>query len=380
MLTDQKIAAALPVSEEPRIDDKAPAIALEGICKRFARVEAVKDCTLMIPRGSFVSLLGPSGCGKTTLLRLIGGFERQESGTIRVHGERVDGLPPNKRDVNTVFQGYALFPHKTVFDNVAFPLEIERVPKAERAERVREMLALVRLEGMEKRRAAQLSGGQRQRVALARALVGRPEVLLLDEPLAALDLKLRKAMQLELRRIQEELGTTFLYVTHDQGEALTMSDQIVLMDQGRIVQEGPPTDLYERPRTIFASDFIGEANLLDGRVVEKREAEVLVAVSDFMVIAPLRPDFDVGDRVVVSIRPERLNASLEGSLSDFENRVKGTVRRRVFLGHLIQFLIEVVPGVMLTVEQGAAQGAAWAEGTRVEVGWSKDDVNVLPES
>ncbi len=248
---------------------EAPAIELEAICKRFGRVCAVEECTLTVPRGAFVSLLGPSGCGKTTLLRLIGGFERQDGGTIRVHGDVVDGLPPNKRNVNTVFQGYALFPHKTVFDNVAFPLEIKRVPKAERRERVREMLALVRLEGMEQRRAAQLSGGQKQRVALARALVGRPEVLLFDEPLAALDLKLRKTMQFELRRIQRELRTTFLYVTHDQSEALTMSDQIVLMDGGQVVQEGGPVDLYERPSSVFASSFIGETNLLAGEVAAK---------------------------------------------------------------------------------------------------------------
>ena len=358
---------------------EAPAIELEAICKKFGRVCAVEECTLSIPNGAFVSLLGPSGCGKTTLLRLIGGFESQDSGTIRVHGEVVNGLPPNQRNVNTVFQGYALFPHKTVFDNVAFPLEIKKVPKAERQERVREMLALVRLEGMEQRRAAQLSGGQKQRVALARALVGRPEVLLLDEPLAALDLKLRKTMQFELRRIQRELQTTFLYVTHDQGEALTMSDQIVLMDGGRVVQEGGPVDLYERPRSVFASSFIGETNLLGGEVVARNDSGLELRIGGLSVQAPDDAGFEVGDKVVASIRPERLTATSNGSISGIVNRTSGVVRQVVFLGHLVRFVVEIAPEVLLTVEQSAARDQTWPVGAQVELGWARDAVNVLPE-
>ena len=356
-----------------------PAITLEGVCKTFTRVEAVKECDLSIPRGAFVSLLGPSGCGKTTLLRMIGGFERQDQGTIRVHGEVVDGLPPNKRNVNTVFQGYALFPHKTVFANIAFPLEIMKVPKRERKERVREMLALVHLEGMEDRRAGQLSGGQRQRVALARALVGRPDVLLLDEPLAALDLKLRKAMQMELRRIQRELNTTFLYVTHDQGEALSMSDRVVLMNEGLVVQQGAPVDLYERPRTVFASNFVGETNLMGGTVAESTPSGLRIAIGDFSVLTPAAPEFEIGGPAVVSVRPERLIAGNNGSLAGLDNRVSGTVRERVFLGHLVRLLVEVSPDVVLTVEQSAAAGTHWQVGDRVDVGWEKDAANVLRE-
>jgi spermidine/putrescine ABC transporter ATP-binding subunit len=357
----------------------APAISLEGVSKRFGRVDAVRECTLSVPRGAFVSLLGPSGCGKTTLLRMIGGFEQQDSGTIRVHGEQVDFLPPNKRDVNTVFQGYALFPHKTVFENIAFPLEIARVPKAERRERVREMLSLVRLEAMEDRRASQLSGGQGQRVALARALVGRPAVLLLDEPLAALDLSLRKAMQLELRRIHEELGTTFLYVTHDQTEALTMSDRIVLMDGGEIVQHGPPDDVYDRPQTVFASSFLGEANLLSGQITHTDETKCVVAVGDFTVVAPATPELERGDSAVLCVRPERVTMSPNGSIPLLENRLTGTIKRRIFMGHLVRLLIEVSPGVVLTVERNAADADVDPVGSQVDVAWSKQAVVVLRE-
>lgn len=373
-----EISSATTEPQEPVLG-RDDAIRLEAISKRFGRVEAVKECNLSIPRGSFVSLLGPSGCGKTTLLRVIGGFERQDSGEVWVHGNRVNDLPPNKRNVNTIFQGYALFPHKTVSANVAFPLEIKRVPKAQRRERVREMLNLVRLDGMETRRASQLSGGQRQRVALARALAGRPEVLLLDEPLAALDLQLRKTMQLELRRIQQELGTTFLYVTHDQGEALTMSDRIVLMDGGCVMQEGTPRELYDRPRTVFASNFIGESNLLPGTIWKRTEAGLQVSVGDILVLAPDDPSFAAGDKVIVSIRPEQLIASNNGALGDCENQVAGVVVQQVFLGHLVRYHIELPTGTTLTIERNAALDEGWSTGTAVEVGWSQAAVNVLRE-
>jgi spermidine/putrescine transport system ATP-binding protein len=359
--------------------ERDPAIELRGVSKRFGQVAAVRDCTLTIARGSFVSLLGPSGCGKTTLLRIIGGFEHQDVGTVLVHGVAVDRLPPNKRDVNTVFQRYALFPHKNVFENVAFPLEIMRVPKRERETRVCEMLSLVHLEGMERRRADQLSGGQAQRVALARALAGRPEVLLLDEPLAALDLKLRKAMQFELRRIQEEVGTTFLYVTHDQEEALTMSDMIVLMEHGEVVQAGAPAEIYERPTSLFASQFIGEANFLHGEVTEVTPSALTITTSGIQVVAPPVPGMATGDKAVLSLRPERLTVRNGQSeeRAHGENCVSGVVGRQVYLGNLRRFLVEVETGITLTVEQGAADAETLELGARVAVSWSPEAVVVL---
>lgn len=355
-------------------EDSAPAILLSNVCKRFGAFDALKSCSLTIPRGSFVSLLGPSGCGKTTLLRMIGGFERQTSGSISVQGHLVDGLPPNKRDVNTVFQRYALFPHKTVAENVAFPLELKEIPKAERGRRVSEMLALVHLEGLEMRRPAQLSGGQAQRVALARALAADPAVLLLDEPLAALDLKLRKAMQLELRRIQMEIGTTFLYVTHDQEEALTMSDSIVLMERGEIVQQGTPMEIYDQPRTKFASQFIGEANLLQGKVSERREGAIVVATSGISVLASTTEGPGVGYNAILSIRPEQLAIeAVNGAKRPCAtNSCRGVVRRRIFMGHIIRMTVEISPDLTLTVEHGSARKEQFDEGTPVIVSWTAD--------
>jgi spermidine/putrescine transport system ATP-binding protein len=351
------------------------AIRVEDISKRFGAVVAVDDCTLEVERGAFVSLLGPSGCGKTTLLRIIGGFESADAGRVLIHGACMDHLPPNKRPVNMVFQRYALFPHKTVFENIAFPLELRRVPRRERAERVRGMLELVRLPAVEHRSPAQLSGGQAQRVALARALISRPEVLLLDEPLTALDLKLRKAMQLELRRIQEELGTTFLYVTHDQEEALTMSDRIVLMNEGRIVQQGDPAEIYERPQSVFASHFIGEANLLEGTVAAVDADATRVRVGNIEVVAP-PADVAPGQAVVVSVRPERLDVSEPGAGPLRENRFGGRVERRVFLGNLVRLLVEVAPGLVLTAES-SAEDAPFVEREDVEVAWPRDASIVL---
>jgi spermidine/putrescine transport system ATP-binding protein len=357
-----------------------PAIALDRVTKHFSGVHAVNACTLRVPRGAFVSLLGPSGCGKTTLLRMIAGFEAQDAGAIRVHGDVVDGLPPNKREVNTVFQRYALFPHKTVGENVAFPLEVMRVPKAERRERVREMLDMVHLRGVDDRGASQLSGGQAQRVALARALVGRPKVLLLDEPLAALDLKLRQAMQLELRRIQEEVGATFLYVTHDQQEALTMSDSVVLMDGGEIVQQGSPEEIYERPTSVFVSQFIGEANLLRGRVARLADEAAFVSVATFTVVVPSTPGMSVGDPAVLSIRPERLgvHSGRSQGAGERDNQLAGVVRRRIYLGHLARFMVEVAPGVELMIEQSATIATDAAVGASVMVVWPMSAVVVIP--
>src|SRR3989440_1975296 len=253
-------------------------VRIEKVTKRFDDVVAVDDLTLEVESGKFYALLGPSGCGKTTTLRMIGGFEEPTEGTIYLGDRPVTGLPPYKRDVNTVFQSYALFPHLSVFENVAFGLRRKKVPRPDVQTRVREILRLVDLPGFESRKPGQLSGGQQQRVALARALVNEPQVLLLDEPLGSLDLKLRKQMQLELKRIQDEVGITFLYVTHDQEEAMTMSNRIAVMRSGRIEQIGEPGDIYEHPRTEFVAGFLGASNLLDGRVEGRGAQDATVQV------------------------------------------------------------------------------------------------------
>src|SRR5829696_5718847 len=355
------------------------AIVVEGIVKRFGLATALDGVSLQIEPGTFVSLLGPSGCGKTTLLRIIGGFEAPDAGSVTIHGLRVDGLPPNRRPVNTVFQRYALFPHKNVFENIAFPLALRGVSRREQQDLVSRMLNLVRLPGIEQRAPAQLSGGQAQRVALARALIGQPQVLLLDEPLAALDLKLRKAMQLELRRIQEELGTSFLYVTHDQEEALTMSDRIVLMNEGRIVQEGSPAEIYDLPATVFASGFIGEANLLRGTVaaVDGERARVRVLDSSLEVIAPAQgigPDHPV----VISVRPERLRVGRPGAANGADNRALGTLQRRIFLGNIVRQFVVLGPDLVVAAQTDVDEEPL-REGDQVEVSWRADNTILLPE-
>src|SRR5437870_11092180 len=246
--------------------ERSVAIALEGVRKRFGKVDAVSGVNISIGEGEFFSLLGPSGCGKTTTLRMIAGFEVPDEGRIVLQGKDVTSVSANHRKVNMVFQQYALFPHMSIYDNVAFGLKVKRVPRSEHSERVHEMLRIVELEGLEKRKPRQLSGGQQQRVALARALVNSPAALLLDEPLGALDVKLRKQMQLELKAIQHEFGITFVHVTHDQEEAMTMADTIAVMNHGRVEQLGPPDELYERPRTAFVAGFLGVSNLLPGAV------------------------------------------------------------------------------------------------------------------
>ena len=358
------------------------AIVVEGVVKRFGAATALDGVSLRVEPGTFVSLLGPSGCGKTTLLRIIGGFETPDAGSVSIHGQRVDRLPPNRRPVNTVFQRYALFPHKNVFANIAFPLAIRGVSMREQQESVRRMLELVRLPGIESRAPAQLSGGQAQRVALARALIGQPRVLLLDEPLAALDLKLRKAMQLELRRIQEELGTSFLYVTHDQEEALTMSDRIVLMNDGRIVQEGSPAEIYDRPATVFASGFIGEANLLRGIVTAQDGGLLRVRVLDTSVDLDVRAPANglaLDRRVIISVRPERLRVGRPGSANGTENRAPGILQRRIFLGNIIRQYVVLGPDLVIAA-QSDVDDETLTEGDPVELSWRAENTILLPES
>jgi spermidine/putrescine transport system ATP-binding protein len=356
------------------------AIVVSGVVKRFGAATALAGVSLRVEPGTFVSLLGPSGCGKTTLLRIIGGFETPDAGSVSIHGQRVDGLPPNRRPVNTVFQRYALFPHKSVFENIAFPLALRGVPLREQRERVRAMLDLVHLPGIEERAPSQLSGGQAQRVSLARALIGQPQVLLLDEPLGALDLKLRKAMQLELRRIQETLGTSFLFVTHDQEEALTMSDRIVLMNEGSIVQEGSPAEIYNHPATVFATGFIGEANLLRGVVtaLDGDLARVRVPDANLEVRAPAT-GLSLDHTVVVSVRPERLRVGRPGSANGLENRAPGTLRRRMFLGNIVRHYVALAPDLVIAV-QSDVDGEPLDEGDAVEVSWRADNTILLPDA
>ncbi|HEU6446233.1 MAG TPA: spermidine/putrescine ABC transporter ATP-binding protein, partial [Gaiellaceae bacterium] len=282
-------------------------VRLDRVTKEFDGVTAVDEVTLEIPRGSFFALLGPSGCGKTTTLRMIGGFEEPDAGAIYLAGEPVTGLPPYKRDVNTVFQSYALFPHLTIFENVAFGLRRRNVDRKQIAGRVNEILGLVDLPGTEERKPRQLSGGQQQRVALARALVNNPQVLLLDEPLGALDLKLRRQMQIELKRIQTEVGITFVHVTHDQEEAMTMADCVAVMNAGRVEQLGTPADLYENPRTTFVANFLGTSNLIEAEVDTRSGDEIVLKAGGCKLSLPqarCSAPATNGGKVLVGVRPE----------------------------------------------------------------------------
>jgi putative spermidine/putrescine transport system ATP-binding protein len=324
------LAEAVRVQEPEVATRRAPAVRLEGVVKRFADVTAVDGVTLEIASGEFFSLLGPSGSGKTTCLRMIAGFEQPTGGRILLDGEDVSGLPPYARDVNTVFQDYALFPHMTVAENVGYGLMVRRTGNPERSRRVGEALEMVRLGGFGDRKPSQLSGGQRQRVALARSLVLRPKVLLLDEPLGALDLKLRQEMQIELKEIQEEVGLTFIYVTHDQEEALTMSDRIAVFNDGRIEQVGIPADVYERPATPFVAGFVGTSNLLRGDVAR--------AI--------------VGEPGTFTVRPEKIRiAEPETATTADEIGAPGRIRQVVYLGPDTRYHVALDAGGELVVTQ-----------------------------
>jgi spermidine/putrescine transport system ATP-binding protein len=340
-------------------------IRLIELCKRFDDVAAVDRLSLDIERGRFFALLGPSGCGKTTTLRMIGGFEEPTSGVIELGGSDVSGLPPYKRDVNTVFQSYALFPHLTIFENVAFGLRRRKVRGDELRRRVLESLELVGLAGLENRKPRQLSGGQQQRVALARALVNRPRVLLLDEPLGALDLKLRKEMQLELKRIQHEVGITFVHVTHDQEEAMTMADRIVIMNGGRIEQVGTPSELYEQPRTAFVASFLGVSNLLTGMTC----GEDRVRLNDGTEVRVQR-DALVGrtGAVRIGVRPEKLR--LDGNES---NTLDGAVAESAYIGVSTQYVVDTPAGAVTAYVQNDRPGAqAIAPGSPLTLSWSPE--------
>jgi spermidine/putrescine transport system ATP-binding protein len=321
------------------------------VVKRFGDVSAVDRVSLQIKRGEFFSLLGPSGCGKTTTLRLLAGFEQPTFGEIKIQGKEMAGVPAHKRNVNTVFQSYALFPHMTVEQNVAFGLEARKTPREEIVKRAAEALELVRLAGYEKRRPKQISGGQQQRVALARALVNHPALLLLDEPLGALDLKLRKEMQVELKSLQERVGITFIYVTHDQGEALTMSDRIAVMSHGKVLQCATPREIYERPSCRFVADFIGESNFLPGTVLEVGSDLVTVQLKDGSTVrAERQGDYQRDQVVSVAVRPEHLRLGDKVS-SNGLNCLAGNVRRTIYLGTATRYEIDVTGGTTLIVDR-----------------------------
>ena len=377
MLTEE----AAPVGEHDATT--VPDIRLAGVRKLYGDVVAVDGVDLEIRRGEFFTLLGPSGSGKTTCLRMIAGFERPDEGRIELGGEDVSRLPPAERDVNTVFQDYALFPHMTVGDNVAYGLKVKKVARPDRARRVEEALAMVRLDGYADRRPSQLSGGQRQRVALARALVNRPRVLLLDEPLGALDLKLRQQLQVELKRIQEEVGITFVYVTHDQDEALTMSDRIAVMDGGHVLQIGSPRDVYEEPGSRFVAGFVGVSNLLElpvaasaGGVLELRLGE-----GDAVSGAYTAGDPPAGAVAVVTIRPERIAIEPADASPASACHARGTVRESLYAGPTSRFVVELDGGgELMVVRQNSTTSYEESEALRgrpVTLTWAREYTRVI---
>ena len=369
-----------------KTQEKDVIVRIADVDKSFDGERVVKKLNLDVERGEFLTMLGPSGCGKTTTLRMIAGFEVPTSGQIFLEGEDVDDKKPNERNVNTVFQNYALFPHMNVFDNIAFGLVEKKVKKDEIRRRVEEMIRLVQLDGMEKRMPSQMSGGQKQRVAIARALVNRPKVLLLDEPLGALDLKLRKQMQGELKALQRRLGITFIYVTHDQEEALTMSDRIAVMNRGRLEQVGTPEEVYNHPETKFVADFIGESNIIEGYVEDMTESSIEVTMESGKAVIP-ETGYRMEEMVYLCIRPENLKISTEPK-EGF--RFRGQVREHIFIGSTNKTMIEMPNGQMLKsvtpaedelVPVGTAVNVYWNPGKAVVMRTKEEQIyNVIEQS
>ena len=365
--------------------DETPSVSLESVTKRFGGFTAVDDLDLEIASGEFFTLLGPSGCGKTTTLRMMAGFEEPSAGTIRIDGEDQVGRPAYKRPTNTVFQSYALFPHLSVGDNVSFGLKRQGVSSSEISRRVDSELERVGLPGEKNRRPAQLSGGQQQRVALARALVNLPKVLLLDEPLGALDLKLRKGLQVELKRIQREVGITFVYVTHDQEEALTMSDRIAVMNHGRIEQVSMPEDVYERPTTTFVAGFIGVSNLMPGVVESSAPERTRVRLDAGVALDARGNGFRDGERCHAVVRPEKLLIkTAEEATGDGWPSVEGTVESSVYLGTATQIVVRVKGDVPMTVlvpnADEAERGRLPGDGQNVRLTWAPEHIHLVKET
>lgn len=344
---------------------------VKNVTKYFGDILAVDNISLAIEKGEFFSLLGPSGCGKTTILRMISGFEKPSKGEVYIGGESMTDRPPFKRPTNLVFQNLSLFPHMSVFKNIGFGLEMKGFSKDRIKKEANDMLDLIELSGFGDRKINQLSGGQQQRVAIARALINHPTVLLLDEPLGALDLKLRNQMQLELKRIQREVGTTFIYVTHDQGEALTMSNRIAVINNGIVEQIGESDDIYENPETIFVANFIGETNLIEGMVSSLEESRSVVTYKDLPIYANLRENLNMGDKVFISIRPEKIMISED--LSGIENIYSGIVEEAVYHGELTIYTVFIQNRLHLTIKvQNDDIKKSYPQGARVQIGWGID--------
>jgi len=354
-------------------------LTLENITKVFpprgagSEVTAVHDVSLDIEKGELVTLLGPSGCGKTTTLRIIAGFEFPTQGRIILDNQEINSLPPHKREMSMVFQSYAIFPHLTVFENIAYGLNVKRLPKSKITEQVNKVLDLVHLEGYGDRAPTQLSGGQQQRVALARALIMEPKVLLMDEPLSNLDAKLREEMRTEIRRIQKDMNITSVYVTHDQIEAMTLSDRIVVMNQGRIEQIGTPVEVYRFPNSRFVADFIGRANFVPGEVQDKRDGRLTVSVlGKVLELTNIQREFKQQDTVTLIVRPEMVRIKKTGEL------FKGLVRRAVYLGDVIEYDVEVSGQLITGIETDPYKMDLFPVGEDVTVGYAEGCIQVLP--
>lgn len=347
-------------------------VQLEGVNKYYGKNHVVKDLNLSVEEGEFLTLLGSSGCGKTTTLRMIAGFEEPTSGSILVEGQAVEEKEPFERNVNTVFQSYALFPHKTIYDNIAYGLKMKKVSKAEIAQRVKEIMALVQLAGFEDRYPSQLSGGQKQRVAIARALINRPRVLLLDEPLGALDLKLRKQMQLELKRLQRKLNITFIYVTHDQEEALTMSDRIAVMHDGILDQLGTPAEIYEQPQTKFVATFIGETNIFEGNIKELAMGRVAVRIENG-VIRGCGYGFSRDEYITVSVRPEKMRFSAV-PVKGFQ--LEAQVKDYVYVGSVVKCIAALQNGMEIKMDRLAGEELP-EPGSIIHPWWEEQDAVLL---
>lgn len=350
-------------------------VAVKNVNKKYADNHVVHDLNLEIYEGEFLTMLGPSGCGKTTILRMLGGFEEPTNGEILIEGINVEGKEPFERNVNTVFQSYALFPHLNVFHNIAYGLKMKKVPKAEIKERVQGMLELVQLNGYDKRYPSQLSGGQKQRVAIARALINNPQVLLLDEPLGALDLKLRKEMQLELKNLQRKLGITFIYVTHDQEEALTMSDRIAIMNQGYLDQLDTPVGIYEKPKTKFVADFIGESNIFDATVTDRKKNIVKIEIEVGEALAQVEPEmvFEPLEMVYACVRPEKTKFSKE-TVEGFY--IEGIVKEQIYVGNIIKSNIVIGNGQKVKISRMDMEDIPKV-GDIVNIYWDLEDVVIM---
>jgi spermidine/putrescine transport system ATP-binding protein len=359
-------------------------IEIKNIHKNFGNVVAVKDFSLNIKDGEFISLLGPSGCGKTTLLRILAGFEFADSGDVFMNGKNISNLPPYRRPLNMVFQRYALFPHMTVFENIAFSQFLKKKPSKEIEAKVNEMLRLVQLEGYGGRKPNQLSGGQAQRVALARSVINEPQVLLLDEPLGALDLKIRKAMQIELKNIQAKLGITFIYVTHDQEEALVMSDRIVLMNAGMIIQVDGSKNIYFHPNSTFSATFIGESNIFPGKVDSLLSDHNLVQIDGFKVKARLNSEATIGGGVFLAIRPEKVKRIKSADTTKaYDNKLIGEITEVIFFGSIVKYTVQISAGLKIFAQEVISDDQDLNNisesniGDKITLGFSKEDLNIL---